>query len=44
MGYASMLERHVIGLAMQAAEEERLRRHHDFATPEATRAAPAATP
>jgi AcrR family transcriptional regulator len=39
MGYASMLERHIIGLAMQEAEEEKLRRHYDFSTPEATQAA-----
>ena len=39
MGYASMLERHIIGLAMQEAEEEKLRRHYDFSTPESTQAA-----
>jgi len=38
MGYASMLERHIIGLAMQQAEEEKQRRHYDFSTPEATQA------
>jgi hypothetical protein len=36
--YASMLERHIIGLAMQEAEDEKLRRHYDFSTPETTQA------
>jgi AcrR family transcriptional regulator len=36
MGYASLVERLVIGMAVQAAEERDPRRHADFSTPETT--------
>ena len=39
MGYASLVERLVIGMAVQAAEERDPRRHADFSTPETTEAA-----